>query len=113
MKLYLVTAAFTAVVTSTSVWALDRPLARAAVKAELGHARADGSLDRIDNDSYGGRGTGTDESGTAAGAAGRGFATAAPSMQRGKTRAEVKEELRQARYSGELRRVEDSEGPGD
>ena len=44
----------------------------------------------------------------AAGAAGRSFDSGAPAMQGGKTRAEVKEELRRARDSGELQNLRES-----
>ncbi len=101
MNLYVPMAALAVALASTAVWAQDQPLTRAEVKAELERARADGSLQRINSDHYGWW-EGMQQSAPAAGAAGRSAERGTPAMQSGKTRAEVKEELRQARDSGEL-----------
>lgn len=107
MKLYIPMAALAVALASTAVWAQDRPLTRAEVKAELERARADGSLQRLNSDYYNWW-EGTSQGATPAGAAGRSFDSGAPAMQGAKTRAEVKEELRRARDSGELQNLRDS-----
>jgi hypothetical protein len=107
MNLYVPMAALAVALASTAVWAQDRPLTRAEVKAELENARADGSLQRLNSD-YSGWWEGTNQPATPAGAAGRSFERGAPVMQGGKTRAEVKEELRRARDSGELQNLRES-----
>jgi hypothetical protein len=112
MKLYVPMAALAVALASTAVWAQDLALTRAEVKAELERARADGSLQKLNSDYYTGW-EGTNQGAAPAGAAGRSFERGAPAMQGGKTRAEVKEELRRARDSGELQRLQESYGPGD
>jgi hypothetical protein len=101
MNLYVPMAALAVALASTAVWAQEQPLSRAEVKAELERARTDGSLQRLNSDYYGGW-EGMQQPAPAAGAAGRSAERGTPAMQGGKTRAEVKEELRQARDSGEL-----------
>ena len=112
MKRYVPMAALAVALASTAVWAQDRPLTRAEVKAELERARADGSLQRLHSDDYGSWWEGTNQGAAPAGAAGRSFERGAPTMQGGKTRAEVKEELRRARDSGELQNLRESYGGG-
>ncbi|WP_169517167.1 DUF4148 domain-containing protein [Azohydromonas australica] len=112
MKLCISMVALAAALASTAVWAQERPLTRAEVKAEVERARADGSLQRLNSDYYGWE-SNTNQAATPAGAAGRSFDRGAPAMQGGKTRAEVKDELRRARDSGELQRLQESYGPGD
>ncbi|WP_029001414.1 DUF4148 domain-containing protein [Azohydromonas australica] len=107
MKLYIPMAALAVALASTAVWAQDRPLTRAEVKAELERARADGSLQRLNSD-YSNWWEGTSQGATPAGAAGRSFDSGAPAMQGAKSRAEVREELRRARDSGELENLRDS-----
>ena len=107
MKLYIPMAALAVALASTAVWAQDRPLTRAEVKADLERARADGSLQRLNSD-YSGWRQDTNQGATPAGAAGRSYEKGAPAMQGGKTRAEVKDELRRARDSGELQRLQES-----
>lgn len=107
MKLYIPMAALAVALASTAVWAQDQPLTRAEVKAELEQARADGSLQRLDSDYYNWW-ENTNRGAAPAGAAGRSFERSAPAMQGGKTRAEVKEELRRARDSGELQNLRES-----
>ncbi|WP_298232997.1 DUF4148 domain-containing protein [uncultured Azohydromonas sp.] len=111
MKLYIPMAALAVALASTAVWAQDRPLTRAEVKAELERARADGSLQRLNSDYYDWWDS-TNQGTAPAGAAGRSFDRGEAAMQGGKTRAEVKEELRRARDSGELQRLQESYGPG-
>ena len=113
MKLHVSMAALAVALASTAVWAQDRPLTRAEVKAELDRARADGSLQKLHSDDYGSWWEGMNQGVTPAGAAGRSFDRGAPAMQGGKTRAEVKDELRRARDSGELQRLQESYGPGN
>jgi hypothetical protein len=88
---------------STAVLAQDRPLTRDEVKAETMRARAAGELDAQRGDYSGPR---DDRAGASAGAGamGRSAEAAAPAPRASKTRAEVKEELRRARESGELNR---------
>jgi hypothetical protein len=112
MKLYIPMAALALALASTAIWAQDRPLTRAEVRAELERARADGSLQRLNSDYSSGWWEGTNQGATPAGAAGRSFDSGAPAMQGGKTRAEVKEELRRARDSGELQNLRESYGGG-
>jgi hypothetical protein len=112
MKLYIPMVALSAALASTAICAQDRPLTRAEVKAELERARADGLLQRLNSD-YSGWWEDTNQGAVPAGAAGRSFERGAPAMQSGKTRAEVKDELRRARDSGELQRLQESYGPGD
>lgn len=107
MKLYIPMAALAVALASTAVWAQDRPLTRAEVKADLERARADGSLQRLNSD-YSGWRESTNQGAAPAGAAGRSYEKGAPAMQGGKTRAEVKEELQRARDSGELQRLQES-----
>ena len=111
MKLYVSMAALAVALASTAVWAQDRPLTRDEVKAELERARADGSLQRL-NSEYSNWWEDKNQGTAPAGAAGRSFDRGAPAMQGGKTRAEVKDELRRARDSGELQRLQESYGPG-
>jgi hypothetical protein len=94
---------------STAALAQDRPLTRDEVKAEMMRARAAGELDSMRGDYSGPR---EDRAGSSAGAGamGRSAEAAAPAPRAGKTRAEVKEELRRARESGELDRMERSYG---
>lgn len=89
---------------STAVLAQDRPLTRDEVKAETMRARAAGELDTMRGD-YSGPWETRSGSSAGAGAMGRRADSAtAPAPQAGKTRAEVKEELRRARESGDLDR---------
>jgi hypothetical protein len=107
MKLYIPMAALAVALASAAVWAQDRPLTRAEVKAEVERARADGSLQRLNSD-YSNWWEDTNQGAAPAGAAGRSFERGTPAMQGGKTRAEVKEELRRARDSGELQNLRES-----
>ena len=109
MKLYIPMAALAVALASTAVWAQDQPLTRAEVKAELERASADGSLQRLNSD-YSNWWEDTNQGAAPAGAAGRSFDKDAPAMQgsKTKTRAEVKEELRRARDSGELQNLRES-----
>lgn len=104
MNLYVPMAALAVALASTAGWAQEQPLTRAEVKAELERARADGSLQRF-NSNHPNWWEDTRQPAPAAGAAGRSAETGMPGMQGGKTRAEVKEELRQARESGEMDRL--------
>lgn len=114
MKLHIPMAALAVALASTALWAQDRPLTRAEVKAELDHARVDGSLQRLHSDDYGSWWEGMNQGATTpAGAAGQSFERGTPAMQGGKTRAEVKDELRRARDRGELQRLQESYGPGN
>lgn len=107
MKFCIPMAALAVALASTAAWAQDRPLTRAEVKAELERARADGSLQRLNSD-YHSWWDGTSQDAASAGAAGRSFGGGTPSLQGGKTRAEVKEELRRAQESGELQNLRES-----
>ncbi|WP_029001974.1 DUF4148 domain-containing protein [Azohydromonas australica] len=73
MKLHIPMAALDVALASTAAWAQDRPLTRAEVKAELEHARTDGSLQRLHSDDYGTWWEGLNRGATLAGAAGRSF----------------------------------------
>jgi hypothetical protein len=87
---------------STAALAQERPLTRDEVKAETMRARDAGTLDATRGDYSG---WSDNRAGSSAGAMGRRADSAtAPAPQAGKTRAEVKEELRRARESGELDR---------
>lgn len=107
MNLYVPMVALAVALASTAVWAQEQPLSRAEVKAELERARADGSLQRLNSD-YSGWWEDTSAGASPTGAAGRSFEKGAPTMQGGKTRAEVQEELRRARDSGELENLRES-----
>ncbi|WP_298232167.1 DUF4148 domain-containing protein [uncultured Azohydromonas sp.] len=109
MKYRLPISTLALLLASTAVLAQDRPLTREEVKAEAARARDSGQLDDPMRHDY--SGWWDNRSGAAAGAQGRSAeASAAPQAGTGKTRAEVKEELRRARESGELDRLERSYG---
>jgi hypothetical protein len=109
MKTHVALAVLAVALASPLALAQDRPLTREEVKAEVQRARADGSLDAQRGDYTGW----WENRGAMAGAQGRSAEgpRAVPGAQGGKTRAEVKEELRRARESGELdRSLERSHG---